>query len=247
MGFDNNEALLAQQLLDCDADIKFFCLDMYENGWMPLFELVGNDNKIVVDYSKNELKLIAVRDYDGNFIPLDGINYKNKVQLFDKSLDDIIEECKTATDMEGYVIRFTDQTLIKVKSLWYIERHRLTSNADRLKEVFKYILNDTLDDILAIASNEKKNELIQIQHKVVKYVGNTSKEIKEILDIVKHKDRKSIASMYKSHEYFNIIMSCVKKMICDIQMIEGMVKEQMLKRYNAESKVKIFLEGLNDE
>jgi RNA ligase len=253
--FENPQAQMAQKLIESNCDLKFFILDLFDQDFQPLFELVSPDNKIVLDYKETELKLIAVRDLNGHFIDIDKFDYPLKAQTFDqqtKSLQELIEDCQTKEDLEGYVVKFidsscpTNERLVKLKSLWYLERHRLVSDADRISEVFKFILNDKLDDILSTVSEMKREELLKVQHKVAVYVSKTCNEIQEILIKVKDRDRKSIAQDYISHPYFSIIMSCVKKMICDLESIEETLKEYLLKKYNKEQKVKEFIEEISD-
>jgi RNA ligase len=249
--FENPQAKMAQGLVDSDCDLKFFILDLFDQDFQPLFELVSPDNKIVLDYQNTELRLIAVRNKEGNFIDIDKFNYPQMAQSIEnKNLQDLINDCQTKENFEGYVIKFIDKNtstgerLVKLKSLWYLERHRLVSDADRLSEVFRFILNDKLDDVLMTVSKNKRDELLKLQHKIADYIAKSSKEIYEILQSTKDKDRKVIAQTYIKHPYFGVIMNCVKKMICDLPGIEKSLKDYLLKKYTKEQKVKEFIDGI---
>ena len=252
MSFESPEALLAQSVLDKDPDLKFFILDLWAKNWQPLFEIVSPENKIVLEYDKTSLKLIAVRDFEGNFIPLDGIindlTYNiDIVQIYDNSMDECIQICKNATDLEGFVIRFHDeeQSMIKIKSIWYLERHRLVSDSDRLIEVFKSILDETLDDMLSLVSEKKRTELQKINDLVVKYID---KETKRIFDIVNNSvDRKKTAQKYINDEYFGVIMGSLKCPKADLECVQDKLKKYLKNKINREQKAKNFIERIKNE
>ena len=252
MSFESPEAKLAQSVLDKDPDLQYFILDMWAKNYQPLFEIVSPENKIVLDYDETKLKLIAVRSTEnGKFIPLEDITKDpiyniDVVQMYDKTLDDCIQICKDATDLEGFVIRFHDkeQTMIKIKSLWYLERHRIVSDSDRLIEVFRSILDETLDDMLSIVSEKKREELQEINTLVVQYID---KETKRIFDIVNNSvDRKETAKKYINDEYFGVIMGSLK---CpkDPECVMGKLKEYLKRKINKEQKAKEFIERLKNE
>jgi T4 RnlA family RNA ligase len=246
MSFDNEQAKLAQEHLDKNPDLKYFVLDMHSNNWQPLFELVSPWNTIVLEYPETELRLIAVRDEEGHFIPLDSMDKSwgiPMVKVYDKTLDDVIQECKDAEEIEGFVIRYHDkeQTMIKVKSSWYFERHRLSSDADRYSEVLKNILNDTLDDILSVLPEVKRNRAQGFQSAVVHYVTHKTTELHDLLIDGKDYDRKTFAIQNNDHEYFSVLMSALKCAHIDIECVERVLKEYLLKKYSKEEKAKNFI------
>jgi hypothetical protein len=166
------------------------------------------------------------------------------VQVYVKTLDEVIQECKEAEEIEGYVIRFhnKEQTMIKVKSTWYFERHRLSSDADRYSEVLKNILNDTLDDVLSVLPETKRERVQGFQTDVVKYVTHKTKELHELLQ--DYTDRKEFALRNKNHEYFSVLMSSLKCAHIDIECVENKLKEYLLRKYSKEEKARDFIKGL---
>jgi T4 RnlA family RNA ligase len=248
--FDNYEAKLAQNILDADEELKFFVLDMYENEWIPIFELIGKQNKIVIDYQQDaELKLIAVRNFDGEYIPLTGIEYPKKAKYFDYTLDEVIEKCKHGTGFEGFVVKFKNKEMIKVKSIWYLERHRIVTIADRKTEIIKHILNDTIDDVLSvIPDDEKKKEIRQIQHLIVTYVTELASKIynKILFFRVAYAvdDYKNIVSDIENDEfaaqYKGLIMEGIRKTYTIVE-VEERLKQMILKQTSKEKKAIEFL------
>jgi RNA ligase len=65
MGYDTDVAKKIQKFIDQhelkDNYLKFLS-KWLDNGFTPIFEFVAPDNKIVVEYKKGELILLAIRD-----------------------------------------------------------------------------------------------------------------------------------------------------------------------------------------
>jgi T4 RnlA family RNA ligase len=95
-----------------------YCLD---NEIIPLFELVG-ENRIILKYDKNDLILLNMRNnLTGEYI--DKIDYDmsgiNIVKNENYTLEELVELSKEKEEMEGWVVQFDDDTLLKVKTQWY--------------------------------------------------------------------------------------------------------------------------------
>ena len=66
--FDNEQTAAANKILADNKDLRDFIEGALKIGYTPLFEYVSWDNRIVLKYSKPELRFIGVRDnYDGVF------------------------------------------------------------------------------------------------------------------------------------------------------------------------------------
>jgi T4 RnlA family RNA ligase len=97
-----------------------YCLD---NEIIPLFELVG-ENRIVLKYDRNDLILLNLRnDMTGEYI--DKLDYDmtgiNIVRNEEHTLEELIELAKTLEEVEGWVVQFDDDTLLKIKTQWYYD------------------------------------------------------------------------------------------------------------------------------
>ncbi len=237
--FDNPQAKLSQNIVDSDDELKFFILNCWDNDFQPLFELVGPDNKIVLDYPENHLVLIAVRNKEGEFIDIDKFDYKHKATSFNLSVNDMIHSAKNDQDIEGYVVKFTDGSMVKIKTLDYLEKHRVFSELDSKKTIFKRIIEEDMDDLYAIIPENKIQEIQEIEKSVTDYVVHYIKQIQDIVKDGDQGDRLSFVKKYKSHIYFNVIMSCLKGRDCKEELIKT-----LLKRYNKEEKVKRFLKEI---
>jgi hypothetical protein len=92
-----------------------------KNDIIPLFELVG-ENRMVLKYPKNDLILLNLRNnLTGEY--LDNIDYDmdgiNIVENVDYTLLELIDMSKKEKYIEGWVVQFDDDTLLKIKTEWY--------------------------------------------------------------------------------------------------------------------------------
>jgi len=237
--FDSPQAKAAQDIVDSDEEIHFFIRDCWANNFFPMFELVSPDNKIVLDYPKTELVLIAVRSQEGYFIDIDKFEYPNRAKAFNMTLAELISSAKTDKDKEGYVVKFTDESIIKIKTVDYVTKHRTVSEADQMKVVFEKILTETIDDIYPLLSEKRAQEIQEIEQLLETYVVHYIKQIEDIIEPGDQGNRAGFVKKHLSHIYFSVIMQCIK----GYEVKETLIKA-MLKKYNKEEKVKAFLKEL---
>ena len=244
--FKSPQAIQAQEILDTSSELKFFILDCWENNYHPNFELVGPDNKHVVEYKDNELILIAVRDDEGHFIDIDKFKYKYTAESFDiqeYTLEKMMTDQLNQKDTEGYVVKFTDGSIIKIKTLDYIQKHRLQSEGDSSKIVLQKILNEELDDILGVVHEDKKEKLLVYSNLLTNYVNHwvvfCYDESRNI------QDRKPLAEKFVKHEFFGVIMQSINK--SSIDEVKKLLITKLLSKYNREKKAQEFFKFLESK
>lgn len=127
--FNSDQAIAARKFLLENRNI----LDSLRYNNTYLFEYVGPTNKIVVNYTKEDLILLGVYcNIDGEELDPESYLYYNfdvamKYSFFD--LDSIIEKATILSkNEEGYVLRYTDGTRVKIKGDEYCRVHKLLSN-----------------------------------------------------------------------------------------------------------------------
>jgi RNA ligase len=65
----------------------------------------------------------------------------------------VLELQETITDIEGWVFQFEDGQMVKVKTKWYMERHRAMTNM-RERDIVKMVLLEEIDDLKAMLVGE---------------------------------------------------------------------------------------------
>jgi hypothetical protein len=128
----------------------------------------------------------------------------------DKTLQDLIN-LKSATEgKEGWIVQFENGKMIKLKTQWYIERHRLfTEDLNRENTLISLILDETIDDVLAqLEEPTKKAEIEKTIEIVNKEIGKISHQVDELMSKY-NGDRKEFALKYLKHPMFSIAMGII--------------------------------------
>lgn len=142
------------------------------SGHTPIFEWMSRDNRIVIDYGEPQLVLTAIRNihsgvYDAydtidwiadNFgVPvvenIDAIEYEIAQHLVDVTRHEV--------GTEGYVVRFDNGHMAKVKSDWYVAIHKAKENLLYERYVLKMVLENTADDVIPHLLDDDRRRLEQ--------------------------------------------------------------------------------------
>ena len=215
--------------------------ELYEEDWVQdgltyLFEYVGPDNRIVVDYKYDDLVHLALLDTQHGYdIPRDERfncvkSYNLNGGIFGKELYTQLKLLNSANE-EGFVIRAIGNGTqpdwrCKIKFDDYCKLHSLITNTDSVKIWDLLRNNKSLDDILEITPDEfndwlrttKKNfeteyELILAQAKMA---YNEVKDLETRKDqaitlLANHKDISHIVfKMLNEQEYSSEIWDMLK-------------------------------------
>ena len=140
MGFSNEFTEIATQWL-YENDNRETIKQLYEEGIYPLFECVSNKHKIVLEYNWEGLKLIQARTSNWGYLEvleLEKLADDNN-WIFEKPLSLSIKELlklkSEITEVEGFVVRFHDDTFVKIKTDWYFEKHASNEGIRRANEL----------------------------------------------------------------------------------------------------------------
>ena len=123
-GYDLYPNILANEYL-AKSNYYFFIKECLSQNIQPIFELVGE--KSLVKYRKPDLILTKLRcNKTGKY--LDIKDYKTydvsvvKEYKNDYSLDDLLKLKKNVKKIEGWIVHFEDDTILKVKTDWWINK-----------------------------------------------------------------------------------------------------------------------------
>jgi RNA ligase len=140
-----------------------FANAMVDTGFTPIFEWCSRKQRIVVDYPEDQLVLTAIRnnltgEYVGYWGMMDlahqfGIPVVRA--LFDaedgatpvSDIEAFRREIAGRQDVEGYILRFDDGHMLKLKVDWYVLLHKTKEQIQFEKDVWALVLNDQVDDI----------------------------------------------------------------------------------------------------
>ncbi len=241
--FLSEHAKVGKELLDGDDRKKSLVFDLYKDGFVPLFELIGPKNQVVVRYDRDDLVLLAVRNiYNGEYLTLEEVGkiakeYKVEFAQWKEipyyRLRNILENEK---GIEGFVA-FVNNNFVKFKTKWYLNLHSFISEI-REDVIFNAFLDDKLDDILINIDGEKKKIVEEIAEKVKNVVNEKVKKALELFSEYKELgfDRKSFALKYRNEELFPAVIGKNR----EEDVVSGVV-ELLRKRHRTLSEVRKLL------
>jgi hypothetical protein len=123
-GFDFPENIKANEYL-ANVDYYVFIKDCLSNNIQPIFELVGE--KLYVKYKKQDLILTKLRcNNTGKYLNIKDFDTKNisVVKEYNYTIEELLELKKTLKNFEGWVVHFEDDTLLKIKTDWWINQKK---------------------------------------------------------------------------------------------------------------------------
>ena len=258
MSFDNEQAKMAQELYKekYGKEFAFVVLALYHDFDVILyFELVSPKNRIVLKYGESELRLISGRfRKSGEILSKESLedihnifqDYGVPVKLAEheenRSLEELLEERKHIENKEGWVIKFKNGDLVKLKTEWYVREHKIRDGLNFPNAIIEMVLNETIDDLLSELEpgSEERVFVEEIVEKVdhyfnhvVKYVEEKKKEYEEM------GDRKEFALKNKDNPYFGLVMQALNK------DTEEVVKNHISRETNKKEKAEKFLENIS--
>lgn len=181
-----------------------WCRQIISQNITPIFEWLSRKQRIVIDYPEDKLVLTAMRDnHTGEYLDMDGFTASlgTEIPVVDsasaiKSLDDFINTMRTASGVEGWVLRFYDGHCVKIKTDEYVKIHKAKDGLRFEKDVLDLVLNEKLDDVKPYLSGAELDNVNRYESAVWQGVSNTVASLVETFNLAKEKyaeDRKSFA------------------------------------------------------
>lgn len=180
----------------------------------PIFEWTSRKQRIVIDYPEDRLVLTAVRnmitgeyidftDFD-SFGPLISFKFPECngevpiVEHFDEISDlaDFIETNRSASGIEGWVLRFHDGHCVKIKTDEYVKIHKAKEGLRFEKDVLELVMTEKLDDIKPYLSGAELENINRYESDVWRGLLDTAAFIETTFAEAKAKygdDRKAFA------------------------------------------------------
>lgn len=155
-------------------------------GVTLIFEWCSRKQQIVLDYAEDQLVLTGARFMKtGAYFTYEGLVSATEdwdipvVENFGTvfGLESFMEVAREQKDFEGYVIRFNDGRMIKIKTEWYVQIHKAKEKILQDRHVVAMILDNTLDDVKGFLSKEDLDALNVFETKIVnamEYLSRTA-------------------------------------------------------------------------
>ncbi|WP_036292029.1 RNA ligase [Methylosinus sp. PW1] len=153
----SRQALAFYEAEDADGHGRAALRDLIAAGLTPIFEWTSPDNIVVVRHDTATLTLTGLRRRDtGEQMPHgDLADHARLLRVpLVRAFDPVAEwNSFTATAMaeiegEGYVVRFADGHMVKVKNSLYARVHKFKANLSQPKDAAEIVVSGSLDDML---------------------------------------------------------------------------------------------------
>lgn len=153
----------------------------------PLFEYVAPTNKIVIHYEEPKLVYLGSREnlmgayrfFDG--APFEVVPFRGHVTR--DGINKFVDNVRLETEGEGYIVRFADGHMVKVKNDWYVRVHKTLDDVRADKNVLKLALNNELDDVIPMLPAE---EVIRVESVVAEFWALFESKLNYLVHLVKH-------------------------------------------------------------
>ena len=200
---DQSRAALAE----ASDDVRHLSTDMLAAGFTPVFEFTSPENRIVLDYQKTELTLLAVRETrTGRYMPHAEVaalagKYDISVVQAVGQVEDVHAfwtRARALEGLEGYVVAFESGHRLKTKADAYVLRHKALSGLAHEKNLLAWIAQNALDDVLPLLAPDAA-ELVQgYQDQVMAGIARHDRDILAFVETHRGLERKDFAARVKS-------------------------------------------------
>jgi len=171
--------------------VREFCTSMLSRGYTPMFEWVSPENRIVLRYAHDRLVLTGMRhtlsgayikhaDVQSIAAPY-GIAVARAWGANVADLDEFLEHARSLEDEEGYVVRFDDGTMVKVKADAYVRAHKAKDDIALEKNVLDLVVRGQEDDVIPLLP---VNEACRLSNHASKVRGELAATANRIVDAV---------------------------------------------------------------
>lgn len=258
--FESEQAVMAQKIFDENDAIKELVISHLSIGYVPIFEIVGPENQIVLEYHNTELILLQVRcavtgEYKQYLETVEdgyGIRIAEQFPQSMMNLDDLLARKEIdESDIEGWIITFEDGQMAKIKTEKYMQLHGLIGpDAFRENLLIKTILDGNIDDVISmLVPGEKKDRVMAMDTVVTHKFNHMVVEFKELRRKYFQdfgENRKNFAIKHSKDDCFGAIMKTLDVSFRDIEKVaEEQVKNTILVRTNALGKAKEWVKALS--
>jgi RNA ligase len=147
-----------------------WCLSM---RLTPIFEWCSRKQRIVIDYPEDRLVLIALRGTETGeykqYCDLIVLGEKFNIEVVKTyegtaaNMSHLMDETKAAEGVEGYIIRFDDGHMLKIKGEWYLRIHKTKDNLTHEKNVIDLLVNEKMDDVKAFMMDEDRKRVDEFE------------------------------------------------------------------------------------
>ena len=167
-------SMQAEEFVACHPQYEQFArMVMVNLGFTPIFEWTSRKQRIVIDYEEDNLVLIAVRDtISGKYFSLRWLQEYGEmydievVKTYEgsaQSMAHLMDETRDAEGIEGWIIRFDDGHMLKIKAADYLRKHKTKDAISLEKNIISLLVNEQMDDVKAFMLEDDRKRVEEFE------------------------------------------------------------------------------------
>lgn len=158
----SDQAMDAMAWLDTQPKFKEALESLALHSITVNLEWCSPNNRIVIGYMEPELRVLNMRALvDGRYIEKDATCINPLIDMeeirsrwvddlrlhYSVSVSEFVEQIPDMEDIEGFVIRLKNGQRVKLKTQWYLTRHRTKDSVNCPRRLFEAVLEEATDDL----------------------------------------------------------------------------------------------------
>lgn len=197
--------------------ILALCDEAVHQGMTAIFEWTAPTARIVLPYTEPALHLLHIREnLTGRYLSRPDLAVFSagfKVPLVEEfdgygSFAELVERAGVAEGIEGWVVQMDDGEMVKLKTAWYLKRHRAMTFL-RERDIAQLVLDEGLDDLksMLVGDGVDIEPILTVENRVLTELREIASTVESDYLADASLDRKSFAIKHKQHPYFGLLMS----------------------------------------
>lgn len=195
-----------RQFAEAHTEYLDLAREMFAANLTPIFEWCSRKQRIVIDYPVDRLVLTAVRENDSGrymtYAELCRVENQFNVEVVKalpgsaENMQELMEHTRELRDAEGYVIRFDNGHMLKLKAEEYLLFHKTKDNLTMEKNVISMLVNEKVDDLKAFMMAEDRARVERFEAAFWEGLNATVEEYERFFDervVARNLDRKRFA------------------------------------------------------
>lgn len=187
-------------------NIDRFIRDTLSQGYTACFEWCSRQQQIVCDFPQDRLVLTAVRHVRTgvymSYTQMQELAAEYQLDLVQaypgtvESMEALVSETQELEGEEGWIIRWADGHMVKLKSQWYVRIHRAKDALMQEKNLLELILEEKLDDVKSFLQEDDLKRVENYERAFwqgVAVAADTWKNRWGVIKVEHGSDRKSFA------------------------------------------------------
>lgn len=216
----SEQAVAAQRIVETDNTLREVLEYWCNHDYTVNLEYVAPSNRIVVAYEKPSLVILSIRHNEtGDYVHPQSLRVMNRneiynltlsrwVEYFDLnyiinkhgSVESFVDDISVMEGIEGFVIRLSSGLHLKIKTAWYLTRHRAKDSINSTRRLFEAVLDEAVDDVRALFYDDPVaiKRINEVQEKTDKLYNHLVASVEAFYETNKHLSRKDYAILGQS-------------------------------------------------